>query len=52
MSTVGYSEFPAYGRLLTAPLPARGAAPIALYGKIYLRHFCYDSKGWTPNACH
>jgi hypothetical protein len=43
-STVGYSEFPAYGRLLTAPLPTRRAAPIALYGNFYLRHFCYYSK--------
>jgi hypothetical protein len=43
-STVGYSEFPAYGRLHTASLPKRRAAPIALYGNFYLRHVCYYSK--------
>jgi hypothetical protein len=35
-SSAGYSEFPAYSRMHTAPLPARGAA-------IYLRHSCYSS---------
>ena len=39
MSTVGYSEFPAYGRLLTASSPTRGAAPIALYGNSTLGTF-------------
>jgi hypothetical protein len=39
MSTVGYSEFPAYGRLLAASSPIRRAAPIALYGNSTLGTF-------------
>ena len=45
-SSAGYSEFPAYSRMHTAPLPTRGAA-------FYLRHFVTPQlalRGWVVSV--
>ena len=45
-SSAGYSEFPAYSRMHTAPSPARGAA-------FYLRHFVTPQlalSGWVVSV--